>query len=78
MSSSAMPSSAMTPTVAIVAQGAMGSGVGGRLVEKGLHVITSLTGRSEASAQRAKAVGMIPASDQELSLIHISEPTRPY
>ena len=55
----------MTLTVAIVAQGAMGAGVGGRLAEKGLHVITSLAGRSEASAQRAKAAGMIPASDQE-------------
>ena len=60
-----MSSSAMTPTVAIVAQGAMGAGVGGRLVEKGLHVITSLAGRSEASAKRAKDAGMIPASDQE-------------
>ena len=60
-----MSSSAMTPTVAIVAQGAMGAGVGGRLVEKGLHVITSLAGRSEASAKRAKDAGMVPASDQE-------------
>ena len=60
-----MSSSSMTPTVAIVAQGAMGAGVGGRLVEKGLHVITSLSGRSEASAKRAKDAGMVPASDQE-------------
>ena len=55
----------MNPTVAVVAQGAMGAGVGGRLVERGLHVITSLAGRSEASAQRAKAAGMIAATDQE-------------
>ena len=55
----------MNPTIAIVAQGAMGAGVGGRLVEKGLHVITSLSGRSEASAKRAKDAGMVPASDQE-------------
>ena len=55
----------MNPTVAVVAQGAMGAGVGGRLAERGLHVITSLAGRSEASAKRAQAAGMIRASDQE-------------
>ena len=55
----------MNPTVAVVAQGAMGAGVGARLVERGLHVITSLAGRSEASAKRAKAAGMIAVSDQE-------------
>ena len=55
----------MNPTVAIVAQGAMGAGVGARLVERGLRVITSLAGRSEASAQRAKAAGMAAVSDEE-------------
>ena len=55
----------MNPTVAVVAQGAMGAGVGGRLVERGLHVITSLAGRSEASAKRAQAAGMVAASDQD-------------
>lgn len=55
----------MNPTVAVVAQGAMGAGVGGRLVERGIHVVTSLAGRSEASAKRAKAAGMVPVSDQE-------------
>jgi 3-hydroxyisobutyrate dehydrogenase-like beta-hydroxyacid dehydrogenase len=55
----------MNPTVAVVAQGAMGAGVGGRLVERGLHVITSLAGRSDASAKRAAAAGMVAASDQE-------------
>jgi L-threonate 2-dehydrogenase len=55
----------MKPTVAIVAQGAMGSGVGARLVERGLHVVTSLVGRSEASARRAKVAGMVAVSDQE-------------
>jgi putative dehydrogenase len=55
----------MNPTVAVVAQGAMGAGVGGRLVERGLAVVTSLEGRSEASARRAKAAGMVAASDQE-------------
>lgn len=55
----------MNPTVAVVAQGAMGAGVGARLVERGLHVITSLAGRSAASAKRAKAAGMAAVSDQE-------------
>ena len=32
----------MNPTVAVVAQGAMGAGIGARLVERGLHVVTSL------------------------------------
>ena len=57
----------MNPTVAVVAQGAMGAGIGGRLVERGLRVVTSLAGRSEASAQRAAAAGMVPVSDQEMA-----------
>ncbi len=57
----------MNPTVAVVAQGAMGAGVGGRLVERGLHVITSLAGRSAASAERARAAGMVAASDAEVA-----------
>jgi L-threonate 2-dehydrogenase len=55
----------MNPTVAVVAQGAMGAGVGARLVERGLTVLTSLEGRSEASAKRAKAAGMVAVSDQD-------------
>jgi len=55
----------MNPTVAVIAQGAMGAGVGGRLAERGLHVITSLSGRSEASAKRAKEAGMVAVSDAE-------------
>jgi len=57
----------MNPVVAVVAQGAMGAGVGARLVERGLKVVTSLEGRSEASAKRAKAAGMVAVSDQELA-----------
>ena len=57
----------MNPTVAVVAQGAMGAGVGGRLVERGLKVVTSLEGRSEDSTKRAKAAGMVAVSDQELA-----------
>lgn len=55
----------MNPTIALVAQGAMGAGVGARLVQRGLHVVTSLAGRSEASVKRAKAAGMVAVSDQE-------------
>jgi len=55
----------MNPTIAIVAQGSMGAGVGARLVERGLRVVTSLAGRSEASAKRAKAAGMTAVSDAE-------------
>ena len=48
----------MTPTVAIIAPGNMGSAVGQRLTEHKVKVLTSLTGRSEASAARAGAAGM--------------------
>lgn len=57
----------MNPTVAVVAQGAMGAGVGARLVERGLKVVTSLEGRSADSARRAKEAGMIAVSDKELA-----------
>lgn len=57
----------MSPTVAIIAQGAMGAGVGGRLVERGLHVMTSLAGRSQASAKRAADAGMTAVTDQEVA-----------
>jgi 3-hydroxyisobutyrate dehydrogenase-like beta-hydroxyacid dehydrogenase len=57
----------MNPVVAVVAQGAMGAGVGARLVERGLKVVTSLEGRSEGSARRAKAAGMVAVSDRELA-----------
>ena len=55
----------MNPTIAIVAQGAMGAGVGARLAARGLRVVTSLAGRSDASAKRAQAAGMAVVSDQE-------------
>ena len=48
----------MTPTVAIIAPGNMGSAVGRRLTEHKVKVLTSLAGRSEASAARARAAGM--------------------
>ena len=51
-------------TVAVMAQGTMGAGVGKRLSERGATVRTLLSGRSEASAGRAKAAGMQPAADE--------------
>jgi 3-hydroxyisobutyrate dehydrogenase-like beta-hydroxyacid dehydrogenase len=48
----------MTLRVSIVAAGSMGSGIAQRLGEHGATVLTSLTGRSEASAKRAEAAGM--------------------
>src|SRR5579872_2440075 len=51
-------------TVAIMAQGTMGAGVGKRLHERGATVKTLLSGRSEASAGRAKAAGMTSAADE--------------
>ena len=57
----------MTPTVAVIAQGAMGAGVAKRLTENGVRVLTSLQGRSEASTKRASAAGMIEASDAEIA-----------
>ena len=55
-------------TVAVVAQGSMGSGVGRRLNERGAEVRTLLSGRSAASAERARAAGMQPAADEKALL----------
>jgi 3-hydroxyisobutyrate dehydrogenase-like beta-hydroxyacid dehydrogenase len=57
----------MAPVVAVIAQGAMGAGVGGRLVERGVKVLTSLQGRSAESAARAAKAGMTSASDEEIA-----------
>src|SRR5437588_74340 len=55
-------------TVAIVAQGGMGSGVGKRLNERGAVVRTLLSGRSGKSAERARAAGMQPAANEKALL----------
>ena len=53
--------------IGVIAQGMMGAGVGRRLNESGATVRTLLTGRSQASAERAKKAGMVPAaSEREL------------
>jgi len=56
----------MTLTVAIIAPGAMGSGIGGRLTESKVTVLTSLKGRSDASAARARAAGMQDVDERQL------------
>jgi 3-hydroxyisobutyrate dehydrogenase-like beta-hydroxyacid dehydrogenase len=55
------------PTVAIIAQGGMGAACAKRLTDNGVRVVTSLAGRSEASAKRAAAAGMVAASDAEIA-----------
>jgi putative dehydrogenase len=57
----------MTPIVAIIAPGNMGAGVARRLTENKVTVLTALAGRSAASAERARAAGMIAASERELA-----------
>jgi 3-hydroxyisobutyrate dehydrogenase-like beta-hydroxyacid dehydrogenase len=57
----------MTLTVTIIAPGNMGAAVGGRLTENKVNVLTSLAGRSQASAARAKAAGMTAVADAQLT-----------
>ena len=53
----------MAITVAVIAQGEMGAGIGERLHAHGARVLTSLQGRSTASAERAAKAGMEPMND---------------
>ena len=57
----------MNPVVAVIAPGAMGAPVGKRLVEHGLTVLTSLHERSATTVARARAAGLIAASDDEIA-----------
>jgi L-threonate 2-dehydrogenase len=57
----------MPITVAIGAPGNMGAGIGGRLADNGVRVLTSLGGRSAASVRRAEAAGMQAVSDEVLA-----------
>jgi L-threonate 2-dehydrogenase len=57
----------MNPVVAVIASGMMGAAVAGRLVENGLKVLTSLTGRGPDTVARAKKHGLTPASDEEIA-----------
>jgi 3-hydroxyisobutyrate dehydrogenase-like beta-hydroxyacid dehydrogenase len=55
-------------TIAVIAPGAMGSAVAHRLSTKvGVSVLTSLTGRSAATIQRAEKAGMRDAGDGEIA-----------
>ncbi|HXQ53741.1 MAG TPA: DUF1932 domain-containing protein [Stellaceae bacterium] len=53
----------MATTIVVIAQGEMGAGIGQRLVSRGARVLTSLAGRSEASAKRAASAGMEALND---------------
>ena len=57
----------MNPVVVVIAPGMMGAAVGGRLVENGLKVLTSLTGRSADTVARAKKYGLTAAGDEEIA-----------
>ncbi len=57
----------MTPVVAVIAPGMMGAGVGKRLADNGLKVLTSLQGRSQETVARAKQSGIVDASDNEIA-----------
>lgn len=54
------------PVIAVIGAGAMGSGVGSRLVACGAQVPTYLEGRSEATKARATAAGMEPVDMDEI------------
>jgi len=56
----------MPTSVAIVAPGNMGAGIGRRFVDNGARVTTSLVGRSAASARRAETAGMQAVEDAAL------------
>jgi 3-hydroxyisobutyrate dehydrogenase-like beta-hydroxyacid dehydrogenase len=53
-------------TIAVMSPGAMGQAVGNVLRHGGARVITSLRGRSAATAARAAAAGIADASDDEV------------
>jgi len=56
----------MNPTVAILAPGNMGAAVAARLAENKVAVLTTLAGRSKASAERARAAGMRAVDERQL------------
>ena len=54
-------------TVAVIAPGNMGAGVGRRLTENKVTVLTSLEGRSAESVKRAREAGMRPVEERALA-----------
>ena len=61
----------MATILAVLAPGAMGGAVGGRLVEHGASVLTALAGRSAATRGRAQAAGMVDADDDRIAAADI-------
>ena len=57
----------MATTVAVIAAGAMGAVVGGRMALKGARVLTSLSGRSAKSKDRAAKMGLVDAPDADIA-----------
>jgi len=57
----------MSPVVTVIAPGSMGAAVGGRLAEQGVKVLTSLTGRSPDTIERARVAGLVHAEDKEIA-----------
>ena len=57
----------MTPTIAVIASGMMGSGVAGRLTQHRVSVLTTLAGRSADSVARAEAAGMKDVPDADIA-----------
>jgi len=51
--------------IAIIAPGEMGHAVGAHLRAHGAHVSTSLAGRSDRSAERARSAGMVVVPDDD-------------
>jgi len=56
-----------SPLVAVIAPGNMGAGVGHRLTENKVTVLTSLAGRSEESVKRARKAAMQPVEERALA-----------
>ena len=61
----------MSLVIGLIAQGAMGAGIGRRLIDRGLQVKTVLEGRSAASAERAAKAGMIAASWDDMAQVDL-------
>lgn len=59
------------PVVGIIAQGAMGAGIGARLVQNGLEVWTVLDGRGTGSVKRAEDAGMKAVAKGEIAKVDI-------
>ena len=57
----------MKPIVAVIAPGMMGSVVANRLTDNGVEVRSLLTGRSAATQARAKAAGMVNATEEGIA-----------